>query len=69
MKASERARHGQLRRARRATTSTGRPRSATRRARRTIFEVDPDKPFGLGKLKYQYESDAAKEYEFKKADI
>jgi hypothetical protein len=26
-------------------------------------------PFGLGTLEYQYESDAAKEYEFKKADI
>ena len=35
----------------------------------TIYKVDPDKPFGLGKLKYQYESDAAKEFEFKKADI
>jgi ABC-type branched-subunit amino acid transport system substrate-binding protein len=35
----------------------------------TIYEVDPDKPFGLGKLEYQYESDAADEYEFKKADI
>jgi hypothetical protein len=35
----------------------------------TIYEVDPDKPFGLGTLEYQYESDAAKEYEFKKADI
>jgi ABC-type branched-subunit amino acid transport system substrate-binding protein len=35
----------------------------------TIYEVDPDKPFGLGTLKYQYESDAAKEYEFEKADI
>jgi ABC-type branched-subunit amino acid transport system substrate-binding protein len=35
----------------------------------TIYEVDPDKPFGLGKLEYQYESDAAAEYEFKKADI
>ena len=35
----------------------------------TIYEVDPDKPFGLGTLEYQYESDAAKEYEFQKADI
>ncbi|HET8756486.1 MAG TPA: ABC transporter substrate-binding protein [Solirubrobacteraceae bacterium] len=35
----------------------------------TIYEVDPDKPFGLGTLEYQYESDAAKEYEFEKADI
>jgi len=35
----------------------------------TIFEVDPDKPFGLGKLKYDFESDAAAKYEFKKADL
>jgi ABC-type branched-subunit amino acid transport system substrate-binding protein len=35
----------------------------------TIYEVDPDKPFGLGTLEYQYESEAAKEYEFEKADI
>jgi ABC-type branched-subunit amino acid transport system substrate-binding protein len=35
----------------------------------TIYEVDPDKPFGLGTLEYQYESDAAKEFEFEKADI
>jgi ABC-type branched-subunit amino acid transport system substrate-binding protein len=35
----------------------------------TIYEVDPDKPFGLGTLKYQYESDAAKDFEFEKADI
>ena len=35
----------------------------------TIYEVDPDKPFGLGTLEYQYESDAAKEFEFQKADI
>ena len=35
----------------------------------TIYEVDPDKPFGLGKLEYQYESDAADQYEFQKADI
>ena len=26
----------------------------------TIFEVDPEKPFGLGTLEYQYESEAAK---------
>lgn len=35
----------------------------------TIFEVDPKKPFGLGRKEYQYESEAAKAYEFKKADI
>ncbi len=35
----------------------------------TIFEVDPDKPFGLGKLKYDFESEAAAKYEFKKADL
>jgi ABC-type branched-subunit amino acid transport system substrate-binding protein len=35
----------------------------------TIFEVDPDKPFGLSRLEYQYESDAAKEFEFQKADL
>jgi ABC-type branched-subunit amino acid transport system substrate-binding protein len=35
----------------------------------TIFEVDPSKPFGLGKLKYDFESDAASKFEFKKADL
>ena len=35
----------------------------------TIYEVKPDKPFGLGTLEYQYESDAAKSYEFEKADL
>ncbi len=35
----------------------------------TIYEVDPEKPFGLGTLEYQYESDAAKTYEFQKADL
>jgi ABC-type branched-subunit amino acid transport system substrate-binding protein len=35
----------------------------------TIYEVDPEKPFGLGTLEYQYESDAAKAYEFQKADL
>ena len=35
----------------------------------TIYEVDPDKPFGLGKLEYQYESEAADQFEFQKADI
>jgi ABC-type branched-subunit amino acid transport system substrate-binding protein len=35
----------------------------------TIYEVQPDKPFGLGTLEYQYESDAAKSYEFEKADL
>jgi hypothetical protein len=35
----------------------------------TIYEVDPDKPFGLGTLEYQYESDAAAAFEFEKADL
>lgn len=35
----------------------------------TIFEVDPKKPFGLGTLEYQYESELASQYEFEKADI
>jgi ABC-type branched-subunit amino acid transport system substrate-binding protein len=35
----------------------------------TIYEVKPDKPFGLATLEYQYESDAAKAYEFEKADL
>jgi len=35
----------------------------------TIFGVDPTKPFGLKKIKYNFTSDAAKEFEFKKAEI
>ena len=35
----------------------------------TIYEVQPDKPFGLGTLEYLYESDAAKSYEFEKAEL
>jgi ABC-type branched-subunit amino acid transport system substrate-binding protein len=35
----------------------------------TIFKVNPDKPFGLATLKYQYESKGAQEYEFQKADL
>lgn len=35
----------------------------------TIFEVDPEKPFGLSTLEYQYESDAAGEFEFQKAEL
>jgi ABC-type branched-subunit amino acid transport system substrate-binding protein len=35
----------------------------------TIFEVDPSKPFGLGKLEYNTESKAADEFEFKKASF
>jgi ABC-type branched-subunit amino acid transport system substrate-binding protein len=31
----------------------------------TLYKVDPAKPGGLAKVKYQYESDAAKKYEFK----
>jgi len=35
----------------------------------TIFAVDPSKPFGLRKVKYNFTSDAAKEFEFKKSDL
>jgi ABC-type branched-subunit amino acid transport system substrate-binding protein len=35
----------------------------------TIYRVDPGKPFGLATLKYQYESEGAKEFEFQKADL
>ena len=35
----------------------------------TIFEVDPDKPFGLAKLEYDTESEAAGKFEFEKADF
>jgi ABC-type branched-subunit amino acid transport system substrate-binding protein len=35
----------------------------------TIFKVDPKKPFGLATEKYLYESEAAKKFEFEKADI
>jgi ABC-type branched-subunit amino acid transport system substrate-binding protein len=35
----------------------------------TIFEVNPDKPFGLATKEYLYESEAAKKYEFEKADL
>ncbi|SFA79116.1 amino acid/amide ABC transporter substrate-binding protein, HAAT family [Amycolatopsis marina] len=35
----------------------------------TLFSVDPAKPFGLATLKYNFTSDAANEFEFKKADI
>jgi ABC-type branched-subunit amino acid transport system substrate-binding protein len=35
----------------------------------TIFEVDPSKPFGLGKLEYEMESEAADKFEFKKAEL
>jgi ABC-type branched-subunit amino acid transport system substrate-binding protein len=35
----------------------------------TIFEVDPEKPFGLATKEYNYESEAAKKYEFQKADL
>ena len=31
----------------------------------TIFEVDPDKPFSLGTLEYNYKSPAAEQFEFK----
>lgn len=35
----------------------------------TVFAVDPTKPFGLKVVKYNISSDAAKEIEFKKADL
>ncbi len=35
----------------------------------TIYEVKPDQPFGLGTLEYQYESEAAKAFEFQKAEL
>jgi ABC-type branched-subunit amino acid transport system substrate-binding protein len=35
----------------------------------TVFAVDPTKPFGLKTVKYDFSSDAAKEFEFKKADL
>lgn len=35
----------------------------------TIYEVQPDKPFGLGTLEYQYESEAAAAFEFQKAEL
>ncbi|WP_460402167.1 ABC transporter substrate-binding protein [Actinophytocola sediminis] len=35
----------------------------------TIFRVDPSKPFGLAKIKYLLESDAAKELKIEKADL
>lgn len=35
----------------------------------TLFEVDAEKPFGLGTKEYQYESPHAKEFEFQKADL
>jgi ABC-type branched-subunit amino acid transport system substrate-binding protein len=35
----------------------------------TVFAVDPTKPFGLKKVKYNFTSDAAQEFEFKKADL
>jgi ABC-type branched-subunit amino acid transport system substrate-binding protein len=35
----------------------------------TVFAVDPTKPFGLKKVKYNFTSDAAKEIQFEKADL
>ncbi|OLF08488.1 branched-chain amino acid ABC transporter substrate-binding protein [Actinophytocola xinjiangensis] len=35
----------------------------------TIFRVDPSKPFGLATVAYLLESEAARQYEFKKADL
>lgn len=35
----------------------------------TIFRVVASKPFGLGRLAYQYESDAARKFAFTKADL
>ncbi|PXY38439.1 ABC transporter substrate-binding protein [Prauserella flavalba] len=34
----------------------------------TLFSVDPDKPFGLATLKYNFTSDAAKQFQFEKAN-
>ncbi|WP_245900651.1 ABC transporter substrate-binding protein [Prauserella shujinwangii] len=34
----------------------------------TLFSVDPSKPFGLATLKYDFTSEAAKKFEFQKAD-
>ncbi|MGH2803628.1 MAG: ABC transporter substrate-binding protein, partial [Thermoleophilaceae bacterium] len=35
----------------------------------TIFEVNPDRPFGLATLEYQYESPMAADFEFEEADL
>jgi len=35
----------------------------------TLFKVDPAKPFGLAKVKYNFTSQAAQEFQFVKADI
>ncbi|RZS32740.1 amino acid/amide ABC transporter substrate-binding protein (HAAT family) [Herbihabitans rhizosphaerae] len=35
----------------------------------TLFAVDPAKPFGLRTVKYNFTSDAAKAYEFKKSEM
>jgi ABC-type branched-subunit amino acid transport system substrate-binding protein len=35
----------------------------------TLFKVDPSKPFGLATLKYNFTSDAAKAFEFQKANL
>jgi ABC-type branched-subunit amino acid transport system substrate-binding protein len=35
----------------------------------TLFRVQPNKPFGLGTLEYQYGSDIANEFQFEEADI
>jgi len=35
----------------------------------TVFAVDPSKPFGLKTVKYNFTSDAAKQFEFKKANL
>lgn len=35
----------------------------------TIFQVDPEKPFGLARREYQYESPFAKEFQFEKAEL
>jgi ABC-type branched-subunit amino acid transport system substrate-binding protein len=35
----------------------------------TIFKVNPDKPFGLETVEYNFGSDAAESFEFRKADL
>lgn len=35
----------------------------------TLFKVDPSRPFGLATLKYNFTSDAAKAFEFQKANL
>jgi ABC-type branched-subunit amino acid transport system substrate-binding protein len=45
--------------------SYGAPETRNPPRQTTIYKVDPAKPGGLAKVKYEYTSDAAKKYEFK----